>query len=130
MVAKSDMTTGNSVYASYVLRSNDLVFVFSAPYGGGNEDETAEEVEQKRSNIPHSAYDGESMIKFITKHGLAVKAVGVVVDDARDAHRKSSANGARHAAYGAGDGTKPPVDSPSGSSLVGVGAGGSLAFIS
>ena len=58
MVAKSDMITGNSVYASYVLRSNDLVFVFSAPYGGGNEDETAEEVEQKRSNIPHSAYDG------------------------------------------------------------------------
>ena len=110
MVAKSDMTTGNSVYASYVLRSNDLVFVFSAPYGGGNEDETAEEVEQKRSNIPHSAYDGESMMKFITKHGLAVKVVGVVVDDARDAHRKSLANGARHATYGTGDGTKPPAE--------------------
>jgi hypothetical protein len=31
--AKSDLSTGNQCYASYVLRSHDLVFAFSAPYG-------------------------------------------------------------------------------------------------
>ena len=50
VIAKSDMTTGNSVYASYVLRSNDLVFVFSAPYGGG-EEQTAEDIDKRRANI-------------------------------------------------------------------------------
>ena len=106
VVAKSDMTTGNSVYASYVLRSNDLVFVFSAPYGGG-EEQTAEDIDKRRANMPHSCYDGENMTRFITKHGLAVKAVGVVVDDAEEAHRASSKHGARNAAYDVGDGTKP-----------------------
>ena len=107
VVAKSDMTTGNSVYASYVLRSNDLVFVFSAPYGGG-EEQTAEDIDKRRANMPHSCYDGENMTRFITKHGLAVKAVGVVVDDAEEAHRESSKRGARNAAYDdCLDGTKP-----------------------
>ena len=107
VVAKSDMTTGNSVYASYVLRSNDLVFVFSAPYGGG-EEQTAEDIDKRRANMPHSCYDGENMTRFITKHGLAVKAVGVVVGDAEEAHRRSSEHGARNAVYDdAGDGTKP-----------------------
>ncbi|ERN14876.1 hypothetical protein AMTR_s00032p00156270 [Amborella trichopoda] len=30
--AKSDLSTGNSVYSSYVLRSHDLIFAFTAPY--------------------------------------------------------------------------------------------------
>jgi 4-hydroxyphenylpyruvate dioxygenase len=32
LIAKSDQSTGNSTFASYVLQSNDLVFTFTAPY--------------------------------------------------------------------------------------------------
>lgn len=32
LVAKSDQSTGNSTFASYVLQSNELVFTFTAPY--------------------------------------------------------------------------------------------------
>lgn len=32
-VAKSDHSTQNHVYASYVMRSQQMVFVFTAPYG-------------------------------------------------------------------------------------------------
>ena len=39
LVAKSDLSTGNKSYASYALKSNDLMFVFSAPYGGGSSEE-------------------------------------------------------------------------------------------
>ena len=31
-VAKSDLSTGNKDYASYVIKSNDLIFTFTAPY--------------------------------------------------------------------------------------------------
>ena len=33
LVAKSDNTTGNHSYSSYVLQSGELTFAFSAPYG-------------------------------------------------------------------------------------------------
>jgi len=32
-VGKSDLSTGNQTYASYALRSGDLVMAFTAPYG-------------------------------------------------------------------------------------------------
>ncbi len=32
LVAKTDQSTGNSTFASYVLQSNELVFTFTAPY--------------------------------------------------------------------------------------------------
>lgn len=32
LVARSDQSTGNSSFASYVIRSNELVFTFTAPY--------------------------------------------------------------------------------------------------
>ena len=33
LVGKSDLSTGNQTYASYALRSGDLVMAFTAPYG-------------------------------------------------------------------------------------------------
>jgi 4-hydroxyphenylpyruvate dioxygenase len=32
LVSKSDQSTGNSLFASYVLQSHELVFAFTAPY--------------------------------------------------------------------------------------------------
>lgn len=35
LVAKSDHSTGNQTFASYVAQSGDLVMAFTAPYGIG-----------------------------------------------------------------------------------------------
>ena len=59
LVAKSDQGTGNYEFASYVMQSNEISMVFSAPYG--NE---------------HEAHG------FFKAHGIAVRAVGVRVEDA------------------------------------------------
>jgi 4-hydroxyphenylpyruvate dioxygenase len=61
-VAKSDQGTGNYEYASYVMQSNEVSMVFSAPYGND-----------------HEAHG------FFKAHGIAVRAVGVRVEDATKA---------------------------------------------
>eukprot|EP00877_Chromochloris_zofingiensis_P009722 jgi/Chrzof1/5002/Cz15g08050.t1 len=86
LVAKSDQSTGNSVYCSYVLRSNDLTITFTAPYSRKNVNDSG--------NIPFKHFDQQQACDFICSHGLAVRAVGIVVDDAREAHELSVMNGA------------------------------------
>lgn len=86
LVAKSDPTTGNQTYCSYAIQSNDLAFTFTAPLSS--------KIAQSHSNVPHPGYNSEEARGFIASHGLAVKALGVLVDDAADAHRVSVANGA------------------------------------
>lgn len=90
LVAKSDNTTGNHSYASYVLKSNELTFVFSAPYAVNNEALFPE----TDAALPHASFDSEGAFDFFKKHGLAVKAVGLSVADAADAYEKAVANGA------------------------------------
>ena len=34
LVAKSDQSTGNTQFSSYVLKCNDVVFTLTSPYGG------------------------------------------------------------------------------------------------
>lgn len=72
LVSKSDQSTGNTLFASYVLKSNDLVFTFTAPYSRvawKNGMGTAGKVP-----LPH--YDQQQAHGFIATHGLAVRAVG------------------------------------------------------
>lgn len=87
LVAKSDLSTGNTTFASYVLRSNDLVFSFTAPYSPNIE-------KSKESKCPVPWYKADQALHFIASHGLGVRAVGVLVEDAADAHNKATANGA------------------------------------
>lgn len=70
LVAKSDQSTGNSVYCSYVLRSNDLTITFTAPYSRKNVNDSG--------NIPFKHFDQQQACDFICSHGLAVRAVGKV----------------------------------------------------
>lgn len=84
-VAKSDMSTGNKACASVVCRSNETVFVFTAPYNNPDD--------QEGSECPIPNYDQAEAHKFITKHGLAVRTVGISVDDAKEAYEVSVANG-------------------------------------
>jgi 4-hydroxyphenylpyruvate dioxygenase len=92
LVAKSDLSTGNPSYCSYVLKSNDLMFVFSAPYASSTDPVAQREL---RNAQPHPGVTGAAMRDFCDKHGFGVRAVGVLVDDAEVAYEQSVANGAR-----------------------------------
>lgn len=85
-VAQSNLTTGNRHYACSVIQSNDLVFAFTAPYCNSDE-------EKEGSVYPHPAYDQDFAHAFVKKHGMAVRAVGIRVADAKDAYEKCVANG-------------------------------------
>lgn len=76
VVAKSDNSTGNNAYASYVLKSGELTFTFSAPYQTTSVDGEQKEKAADASGVPHPGFDGNHAFDFFKKHGLAVKAVG------------------------------------------------------
>lgn len=86
LVAKSDQTTGNQTYCSYAIQSNELVFAFTAPYSS--------KVDQSNTKIPHPGFKSDEARSFVESHGLAVRAVGVLVNDADEAYRVSLENGA------------------------------------
>lgn len=78
-VAKSDLSTGNKHFASTVIQSNDLVFTFTSPYD--NEDD-----KEGGSTPMLSSFKQQTAHDFVKKHGLAVRAVGVSVTDAKTAY--------------------------------------------
>jgi 4-hydroxyphenylpyruvate dioxygenase len=86
-VAKSDLSTGNKTYASVVCRSNDVTFVFTAPYNNPDD--------QEGTFCPQPNYDQAEAHKFIAKHGLAVRTVAISTKCAKEAFEVSTANGAK-----------------------------------
>lgn len=89
LVAKSDLSTGNLAHASYLIRSSQLQFLFSAAYSPAADDSGA------TAAIP--SFSVPEFRNFVASHGLAVRAVAVEVADAGEAYRISVANGARPA---------------------------------
>lgn len=73
LVAKSDHSTGNRKYCSYVLQSNALIFTFTAPYSRRCY------AESDSSSEPLPEFDQQQAYDFICTHGFAVRAVGVVL---------------------------------------------------
>ncbi|KAK7276744.1 hypothetical protein RIF29_17890 [Crotalaria pallida] len=89
IVAKSDLSTGNLIHASYLLRSGDLNFLFSAPYSPSiSATSTA-----STASIP--TFDSSTCHSFTASHGLAVRAVALEVDNAETAFNTSVANGSK-----------------------------------
>lgn len=86
LVAKSDLTTGNKKYASYVVQSGELTFVFTAPYSN--------QLDTTGSEEPNPGFNYDTFQKFVADHGLAVRAVTMRCADARVAYETSTANGA------------------------------------
>eukprot|EP00270_Netrium_digitus_P020500 TRINITY_DN8479_c0_g1_i1.p1 TRINITY_DN8479_c0_g1~~TRINITY_DN8479_c0_g1_i1.p1 ORF type:complete len:452 (+),score=94.12 TRINITY_DN8479_c0_g1_i1:133-1488(+) len=89
LVAKSDLTTGNHRYCSYVLRSHNLVFVFTAPFSTALPPPS-----NAPSREPLPYFDQSNALSFFQAHGLAARAVAIEVDDAFAAYGASVANGA------------------------------------
>ncbi|KAG2483092.1 hypothetical protein HYH03_018030 [Edaphochlamys debaryana] len=94
LVAKSDQSTNNTLYASYVLKSNDLVFSFTAPY--------SKKAAALSEGTPLRDYSLDQAYDFVNTHGLAVRSVGILVDCAKAAYEASVAHG--------GKGVRPPTE--------------------
>lgn len=91
IVAKSDLSTGNTVHASYLLRSGDLRFVFTAPYSPSISD--AADAGNSSASLP--TFDHAACRTFAASHGLAARSIAVEVEDAEVAFNTSVAHGAK-----------------------------------
>ncbi|XP_060187504.1 4-hydroxyphenylpyruvate dioxygenase [Lycium barbarum] len=89
IVAKSDLSTGNSIHASYLLHSSQLNFLFTAPYSPT----ISTTAHASSASIP--AFSVSSHRSFTAAHGLGVRAIALEVEDASSAFEISVANGAK-----------------------------------
>jgi 4-hydroxyphenylpyruvate dioxygenase len=67
------------------MKNNDIVFSFTAPYSSKTD---------KSNSKPPLPYDVDVAHGFLKAHGLAVRALGIRVDDAEKAYHLSVENGA------------------------------------
>ena len=89
MVSFTDIDNGNHKYTSYVLKSNDIRFVFTAPYWTEAPEPTLKRVD----TFPD--YSREKAFDFISKHGMAGRALALQVDDAEKAWRECTSHGGK-----------------------------------
>lgn len=73
LAAKSDLSTGNDLFSSYVMQTGTARLVFTAAYHAV--DHPAKE------HVPFPGYSAKKAAAFTTKHGLAVYAIGIDVED-------------------------------------------------
>lgn len=108
LISKSDQSTGNTLHASYVLRSGDMNMIFTAPYSSIvgtapaitpsptpvpiTSTDTAQILNQKA--IPFPSFNGDSASDFFIKHGFGVKCVAVEVADVSISYNAMIQNGA------------------------------------
>ncbi|CAM8887960.1 unnamed protein product [Rhodiola kirilowii] len=92
LIAKSDLSTGNLVHASYLLRSGELNFLFTAPYSPSIAAATAAP-NNFSASIP--TFDYSACHAFSASHGLGVRAVAIEVEDAEVAFHVSVSHGAK-----------------------------------
>ncbi|MCL7022915.1 hypothetical protein MKW94_012146 [Papaver nudicaule] len=88
IIAKSDLSTGNHIHASYVLNSGDLNFIFTAPYSAKM---NAQNQNVFSGSLPTFCH--EKARDFSNSHGFGVRAVGIEVEDAVEAFNVSVENG-------------------------------------
>jgi len=90
LVSKSDFSTGNSYFNSYLLQSGQVNMLFTAPYDP--ERELIADGEAGKVPFPH--YNPGHAAQFFIKHGLSVRAIGIAVADVSNAFETMVANGA------------------------------------
>ncbi|KAM1010631.1 hypothetical protein ACFX2C_046086 [Malus domestica] len=96
MVAKSDLSTDNQTHASYLLRSGDLVFLFTAPYSPILTRTADPARPRTTASIP--TFDHSASRAFSATHGLGVRAVAIQVEDVVSAFTASVAHDAKPSA--------------------------------
>ena len=73
LAAKSDLSTGNDIFTSYVMQTGSVKMVFTAPYH--NTDKSPEETS------PFPGFKAKTAGEFFIKHGFAARAIGWNVED-------------------------------------------------
>jgi len=99
-IAHSDLSTGNTDSSHLCLQSGELCFVFSAPIGPDEKVKSNGDVGLNGSS-PIPSFNKRKATEFFVKHGLAVKAVAVEVENVQDAYSACVSNG--------GTGLLPPT---------------------
>ncbi|KAK8940947.1 hypothetical protein KSP39_PZI010082 [Platanthera zijinensis] len=89
LAARSDLSTGNPIHSSLLLRSSSLQFLFSASYSS--------EPPSSHPPSPLPSFSPAASHRFTVSHGLGVRAVAVRVADAAAAFNISVSHGARPA---------------------------------
>ncbi|KAI3940167.1 hypothetical protein MKW92_019664 [Papaver armeniacum] len=89
---KSDLSTGNTVHASYLLHSGDLNILFTAPYPPSVAEIPTHTI-SSTATIP--TFSSSTACAFSIAHGLGVRAIGIEVQDAESAFNISVCYGAR-----------------------------------
>lgn len=93
----SSLGTGNDVCTSYGLECGDVRFVVTAPLSRRAASSTtvsAGSNVQMSAPCPLPGYDAEFAQDFYLRHGLAVRAVGIVVENVTQAYSSAVDNGA------------------------------------
>ena len=90
LVSKSDFSTGNTYFNSYLLQSGQVRMLFTAPYDAEREMLADGDTER----IPFPYYNPGEAAQFFIKHGLSVRAIGIVVANVSHAFETMVANGA------------------------------------
>eukprot|EP01025_Chloroclados_australasicus_P062056 TRINITY_DN8149_c0_g1_i1.p1 TRINITY_DN8149_c0_g1~~TRINITY_DN8149_c0_g1_i1.p1 ORF type:complete len:475 (+),score=47.86 TRINITY_DN8149_c0_g1_i1:98-1522(+) len=105
LVAKSDLTTGNDKCASYVLQSGQFVAAFTASMPQTQSKKQLQLqcnarqyccnniVTVQTSKCPFQGFCGEKVENFVREHGIGVRAVGLLVEDAYQAYHVAVENG-------------------------------------
>ena len=88
LISKSDQSTGNMFYASYVLQSNDMNMIFTAPYLTNNHTTSA-----TTNYLPFPHYCKQHANEFITTHGIGVKCICITVTDLTSTYNTMINNG-------------------------------------
>ncbi|KAK9072646.1 hypothetical protein SSX86_009081 [Deinandra increscens subsp. villosa] len=88
VIAKSDLSTGNNAHASYLLRSDQLLFLFTAPYPAAVSTTTT-----ISGSIP--TFSRTACHAFTASHGLGVRSIAIEVEDAEIAYFISVSRGAK-----------------------------------
>lgn len=86
VIAKSDFSTGNNKHASYLLQSQDVKMIFTAPYNIYKEDLSASSSYTDQTPLrfhyeqSFPSFNATAVNKFIIEHGLAVRAIGITIE--------------------------------------------------
>jgi len=87
LVSKSDFSTGNFNHCSYLLQSAGVKMLFTAPLPTNRNDNPT-----LGSTLP--GYNATFANEFLFKHGLAVRAIGIVVENLKASYETMISNGA------------------------------------
>lgn len=90
LAARSDLSTGNPIHSSLLLRSSTLQFLFSAPT-------STDPLPSSRPQSPLPSFSPSASHCFTLTHGLGVRAIAIRVSDAFLAFQISVSHGARPA---------------------------------